>query len=55
MFSTFDPKDVTLLLKDISGLVTPKPDKRLVDFAFSAYERRVTVTVRDSLGDSENG
>lgn len=25
MFSTFDPKDVTLLLKDISGLVTPKP------------------------------
>ena len=25
MFSTYDPRDVTLLLKDISGLVTPQP------------------------------
>ena len=25
MFSTYKPEDVTLLLKDITGLVTPQP------------------------------
>ena len=25
MFSTYDPRDVTLLLKDITGLVEPQP------------------------------
>jgi SSS family solute:Na+ symporter len=42
-----------LVIVPVVSLVTPKPDKKLVDFAFAAYERKVTVTVRDSLGDSE--
>jgi hypothetical protein len=37
----------------VVSLVTPKPDHRLVEHAFAAYERKVVVTVRDSLGDNE--
>ena len=42
-----------LVIVPVVSLVTPKPDKALVDFAFAAYERKVTVTVRDSLGEDE--
>ena len=42
-----------LVIVPVVSLVTPKPDKKLVDYAFAAYERKVTVTVRDSLGDAE--
>lgn len=42
-----------LVIVPVVSLVTPKPDKKLVDFAFAAYERKVTVTVRDSLGNTE--
>ena len=44
-----------LVIVPVVSLVTPKPDKSLVDHAFAAYERKVVVTVRDSLGDSEKG
>ncbi|MDO4866285.1 MAG: sodium:solute symporter [Clostridia bacterium] len=42
-----------LVIVPVVSLFTPKPDRKLVDFAFEAYERKVVVTVRDSLGDSE--
>ena len=42
-----------LVIVPLVSLFTPKPDRKLVDFAFEAYERKVVVTVRDSLGDSE--
>jgi len=37
----------------VVSLVTPKPDRRLVEHAFAAYDRKVVVTVRDSLGDND--
>ena len=42
-----------LVIVPVVSLITPKPDQKLVDYAFSAYERKVVVTVRDSLGDNE--
>jgi SSS family solute:Na+ symporter len=42
-----------LVIVPVVSLVTPKPDSKLVEYAFAAYERKVVVTVRDSLGDSE--
>ena len=43
-----------LVIVPVVSLFTPKPDRKLVDFAFEAYERKVVVTVRDSLGDSDS-
>ena len=43
-----------LVIVPIVSLVTPKPDREIVDFAFAAYDRKVVVSVRDSLGDNEN-
>ena len=42
-----------LVIVPIVSLVTPTPDRQLVDYAFAAYDRKVVVTVRDSLGESE--
>ena len=44
-----------LVIVPVVSLVTPKPDRGLVEHAFAAYERKVVVTVRDSLGDSDRG
>ena len=42
-----------LVIVPVVSLVTPKPDKKLVDFAFSGYDQKVIVSARESLGDSE--
>ena len=42
-----------LVIVPVVSLVTPKPDRKLVDFAFSGYDKKVIVSARDSLGDSE--
>ena len=39
-----------LVIVPVVSLVTPKPDKKLVDFAFEGYNRKVVVTARDALG-----
>ena len=42
-----------LILVPATSLLTPAPDKKLVDGAFSCYEQRVTVSQRNALGDPE--
>ena len=42
-----------LVIVPVVSLFTPKPDKKLVEFAFSGYDKKVIVSARDSLGDSE--
>ncbi len=42
-----------LVIVPVVSLVTPKPEKGLVDFAFAGYDQKVVVSARDSLGDSE--
>ncbi|MBR1822488.1 MAG: sodium/solute symporter [Clostridia bacterium] len=42
-----------LVIVPLVSLVTPKPDKDLVDFVFAGYDKKVVVSARDSLGDSE--
>ena len=39
-----------LVIVPVVSLVTPKPEKQLVDYAFAGYERKVVVTARDALG-----
>jgi SSS family solute:Na+ symporter/sodium/proline symporter len=43
-----------LIIVPIVSLISPPPDKRLVDYCFSSYDRTVTVKVEQALG-SENG
>ena len=43
-----------LVLVPVISLFTPKPDKAHLDHIFSCYEKKVTVTVRDSIGDSSD-
>ena len=40
-----------LVLVPIVSLVTPKLPKAHLDHVFSCYEQKVTVTVKDSIGD----
>ena len=40
-----------LVIVPVVSLFTPKPDRALVDSVFSCYERKVTVTVKDSIGE----
>ncbi|MBQ7868339.1 MAG: sodium:solute symporter family protein [Clostridia bacterium] len=40
-----------LIIVPVVSLFTPKPDRVLVDSVFSCYERKVTVTVKDSIGE----
>ena len=42
-----------LVIVPVVSLVTPKPEKGLVDFAFAGYDQKVVVSARDSLGNSE--
>ena len=42
-----------LIIVPAVSLVTPKPDRTLVDDVFSCYERKVVVTVKDSIGEQE--
>jgi len=42
---------VTLIMVPIISLFTKAPDKKLVDDAFASYDRRVTVSVKEDLGD----
>ena len=40
-----------LIIVPVVSLFTPRPDRELVDHVFSCYERKVVVTVKDSIGD----
>jgi SSS family solute:Na+ symporter len=42
-----------LVIVPVVSLFTPKPDKKLVDDAFSCYEEKVLVSQRQSLGESK--
>ena len=42
-----------LIIVPIVSLITPAPNKELVDSAFSCYERKVTVSQKEALSDSE--
>ena len=42
-----------MVIVPVVSLLTPKPDTALTDHVFSCYERKVVVTVRDSIGDQE--
>ena len=42
-----------LILVPIVSLVTPAPDKALVNDAFSCYDKKVTVRQSEALGDAE--
>ena len=42
-----------LVIVPVLSLITRKPDKALVDDAFSCYEQKVLVPQRSALGDSE--
>ena len=35
----------------VVSLITPKPDKAIVDSAFSCYDEQVVVSAKKSLGD----
>ena len=43
-----------LIIVPVVSLVTPKMDKAYVDQVFSCYDRTVTVSVTDSIGDTQN-
>ena len=40
-----------LVIVPAVSLVTPAPDRRRLESVFACYERRVTVTVKDSIGE----
>ncbi len=40
-----------LIIVPVVSLLTPKPDRKLVDDAFSCYEKKVTVRQREALPD----
>ena len=42
-----------LVLVPAVSLVTPAPDRARLDRVFSCYERQVTVTVKDSIGEQD--
>ena len=42
-----------LIIVPVVSFLTPRPDQRIIDFAFSGYNRTVTVTQREALGKSE--
>ena len=43
-----------LVIVPLVSLVTPRPDQKTVDFAFSAYDRKVVVPAREALGDEHS-
>lgn len=42
-----------LIIVPLVSLITPKPDKKLVEDAFSCYEEKVLVSQRRALGDKQ--
>ena len=42
-----------LIIVPVASLITPKPDRQLVDEAFSCYDRKVLVRQRQALGERE--
>ena len=42
-----------LIIVPVVSMFTPAPDSTVVSFAFSGYERRVTVQAREALGDEK--
>ena len=40
-----------LIIVPVVSMITPAPDKQLVDNAFACYDRQVTVPQREALGD----
>ena len=42
-----------LIIVPVVSFLTPRPDQRIIDFAFSGYNRPVTVPQREALGKSE--
>ncbi len=42
-----------LVIVPVVSLVTKAPDKKRLEDVFSCYERKVTVTVKDSIGEQE--
>ena len=43
-----------LVIVPVVSIFTPAPDNTVVSFAFSGYERRVTVQAREALGDEKS-
>ena len=43
-----------LVLVPLVSVVTKAPDQQLVDQVFSCYERKVLVSVKDSIGENEH-
>ena len=43
----------SLVIVPIVSLITPAPKRELVDNAFASYDRKVVVSAREALGDSE--
>ena len=41
-----------LVIVPLVSFLTPRPDQKTIDFAFAGYNRTVTVTQREALGDS---
>ena len=44
---------LSLIIVPVVSILTPRPDRALVEQVFSCYERKVLVTVKDSIGDQE--
>ncbi len=42
-----------LVIIPVVSLITPKPDKVLVENAFSCYQKKVTVPMTEALGDGD--
>ena len=42
-----------LVIVPVVSFLTPRPDQKIIDFAFSGYSRTVTVTQREALGESK--
>ena len=42
-----------LVIVPVVSVLTPKPDKKMVDEAFSCYEKKVLVSQREALEDVE--
>ena len=40
-----------LVIVPVVSLLTPKPDKQKVDEMFSCYQQKISVPVKDSLGE----
>ena len=44
-----------LIIVPVVSLLTPRPDSALIDHVFSCYDRKVLVSVKDSIGEEVQG